>query len=600
MAAVVAAVPILVLHSGLHKNDVLEAFFAVLVFAGAARWLALGCVASLVEASIALLLSVGTKVNGFIFVVAAAPLFLAGLYRHRASVSAPRFLSFALASFTASMFTGSACYVANLVATHRFVERPDMTGGAGYGDWSNLWQYTAMVILHPFEAREAVVWNPFDRRYFWWPTNDVWMSHFGLVATLLALAAVPCAVRYRARAPSSSLERIAASLAALAAYALTLPSHMHPRGFIAMYGRNVVFVAPFVVAWTVSPLILEIDERGRRWRRGIELAVGAACGVGFVRSADTFGVHDAYAPIAWVEHLLHHPEDRIPFVRRNRAASVFDRNVGPDVSVAMDVGYDTWIYPAYGEHWTRDVRFLAPGGGGHVSVPDDVDWVLVDRSWNYFFGNPDFVDMSRIDLLGKGMPTAEDLAVYRQLEADPRFSLVYEDRPQLQAIFHRNGERLGRRGHFDEEARPEDLREALRSGRRQAGAGGHEEGPALGAEVVREDHALAEARCRHALVLTLAELAHDGQSQLSWVERNRPTLHSGSLEADRRLVRREPRRQRDVLGQAGPLDRASRHVGELAKDVVDRRVARARLTQQCFPIHICDGRSAMIETRSST
>jgi hypothetical protein len=129
----------------------------------------------------------------------------------------------------------------------------------------------------------------------------------------------------------------------------------------------------------------------------------------------------------------------VPFVRRNRAASVFDRNVGPEARVAMDVGYDTWIYPAYGQHWTRDVRFLSPASGGGVSIPDDVDWVLVDRSWNYFFGNPDFVDMSRIDLLGKGMPTAEDLAAYHQLKGDPRFSLVYEDRPQLQAIFHRIG-----------------------------------------------------------------------------------------------------------------------------------------------------------------
>jgi hypothetical protein len=63
--------------------------------------------------------------------------------------------------------------------------------------------------------------------------------------------------------------------------------------------------------------------------------------------------------------------------------------------------------------------------------------VLVDRSWNVFFGHPKFTDMGEARYLGLGHPTDDDLKVYRQLRADPRFALVYDDRSQNQAIFRR-------------------------------------------------------------------------------------------------------------------------------------------------------------------
>ena len=81
--------------------------------------------------------------------------------------------------------------------------------------------------------------------------------------------------------------------------------------------------------------------------------------------------------------VFHNPEDRRPFVRRDRAATAFDAVAGPDEVCAFDVSYDTWVYPAYGRGWTRKVEFLKPAAGD-VVIPDDVRWVLVDRSWNIF------------------------------------------------------------------------------------------------------------------------------------------------------------------------------------------------------------------------
>jgi hypothetical protein len=442
VTSVIAAIPIMILHSGIHKNDLLESFFALVVFTAAARWLVYGSAASLTEATIALLLSIGTKINGFLFLAAATPLLCAGALRHRSVATARRCMAFVAAALAASLLCGSASYVENLIALHKLVLPPQMTGGTGYGDWSNIWEFTTMVLLHPFSRSQAIVWNPFAHAYFWWATNDVWMSHFGAVVSLLAVAITPCAIRYRRR--GALFERTASSLSALGAYVLTLPIHMHPRGFFAIYGRYIVFMAPFVVAWTVSPMMIELGERAGR-RRYTDLVVCVACAVSFARSAIEFGIDDSYEPFEWVEYLVQHPEDRVPFARRNRAASIFDRVAKPDARCAMDVSYDTWIYPAYGEHWTRDVQFLRPTAG-RVSIPDDVDWVLIDRSWNYFFGNPGFVDMSRADLLGKGEPTREDLKVYRQLRADDRFELVYQDRPQVQAIFRRKSASEPERG----------------------------------------------------------------------------------------------------------------------------------------------------------
>ncbi len=72
VAALTAAAPIVILHNGLHKNDLLTAVFILAALVWSARFFAVGCTASAALASIALLLGVGTKLSGLLVAVPVA------------------------------------------------------------------------------------------------------------------------------------------------------------------------------------------------------------------------------------------------------------------------------------------------------------------------------------------------------------------------------------------------------------------------------------------------------------------------------------------------------------------------------------------------
>jgi hypothetical protein len=433
VVALTLGVPIAVLHSGLHKNDLLTAVFVLAALVWSARFYATGCTASAVLTCVAVLLGIGTKLSGFLVAVPIGFVFASAAWRSRATLSRLVVVEFVGATLVAALLLGAWPYVANLATIHKLALPPQQPGGGQYGDWSNLWQYTVMVVIHPFGPANFV-WNPFRGGMWWWVSNDVWMSHFGAVFSVLCVALVPCVVFFRKR--GNRIERNSASLAALATYLLVLPLHTEPIGFFSSYARYVIFIVPVVVGWTVSPLLALTERLSRKLRGAALVAVSLFTAAYTVTSFFAFGIHDAYAPIEYVGFAMDHPESHVPFIRENRAASAFDSFAGPNETVAFDLGFDTWVYPAYGAAFTRKVEFLKPTSG-EVAIPDDAGWVIVDRTWNIFFGNPDFVDMSRANLIGQGKATDEDLKVYRQLRKDPRFDLVYADRPQNQALFHR-------------------------------------------------------------------------------------------------------------------------------------------------------------------
>jgi hypothetical protein len=432
VAVLVASAPIAVLHTGLHKNDLLTSFLVVAACSWGGRWLATGCVSSAVLSIVALLLAVGTKLNGFFAVAAVAPLLVLGAVRHRAAAGWPRMLGVGAGAVAASFVLGSVSYAVNLVRIHRLALPPQTGNPGAYGDWSNVWQFTEMVIASPFRGHTDYVWNPFAGAAWIWLRNDIWMSDFGAVFSVLAVLLVPCVLRYR-RAPGG--ERSAASLAALAAYLLTLPIHGLPRGIFNEFVRYEIFVLPFVAAWTVSPILLELERTLGKRRDYIDGALSLGAAAWACVSFYDFGLHDKYAPLEYLQFTLAHPGYRAPAIE-SRAEVVFDRKVGPTEVCALDVAFDTWVYPAYGAHWTRDVRFL-PKVKGPVPIDDDVRWVIVDRSWNIEFGHPEFVDMGKWSYMNGGAPTGADLKVFRQLSSDPRFELVYDDRKANQAIFER-------------------------------------------------------------------------------------------------------------------------------------------------------------------
>jgi hypothetical protein len=437
-AAAAATAPLVVLHSGLHKNDLLLSAFAVGAFVWAGRWSARGCRVSLLLATVALILAAGTKASAAFVVLPTLVLVVRGAVRHARGWTWRQAGAFAIGAAAASMLLGGAVYASNLAVRHRLIAAAAYQ--AGYGDWSSIWMFSTMLVMAPFSTAPNAVWNPFRGEFWWWPANDIWMSHFGALFSVLVVALAPCAWRYgrQGRGGAAVDERAGASLVALAAYIATLPIQGRPFGFFAGEGRYVFFVVPFVFAWTLCPLTIEILGRAGRARAALEVIAGLAIAALGARSVAEFGVHDAYAPFEWIVDVVQHPEDRRPFVRRDRAASAFDILAGANDVCAIDVGYDTWVYPAYGRDLTRKVEFLKPAPGGDVVVPDDAQWVLVDRSWNVFFGHPKFVDMGKAaQYLGRGSPSGDDLRVYRQLRSDPRFELVYDKRDYNQAVFRR-------------------------------------------------------------------------------------------------------------------------------------------------------------------
>jgi hypothetical protein len=464
-AALTASVPLVILHSGLHKNDLLFAFFAVCACSAAGRWYARGCVASLAACTVATELAIGTKLNGAFLVVGVAVAVTLGACRARAWMRPRPVLAYLGSAMALALLLGAWTYLANLAVFHSPALPPEMAGdGRHYGDWSNLWRFTYLLLAVPFSSSPDSVWNPWAHALWWWPTNDVWASHYGRPFTVLAVLLVPCVLltRLAHRIPRLAVfaaagqeasvfvrqlrvERTVTSLIVLVTYALTVPVHFVPVGIFSGVDRYVLYVIPIVLAWTVPPLTLALEHGLRRPRERLGadtvLALGSA-----VLAAQTiwdFGVNDNYAPRSYVSYEVQHPEDRRPFVRRSRAASVFDRLAPPDATCAIDVGFDTWVYPAYGARWTRKVIYLSrTPADAPVPIADDVDWVIVDRSYNTFFGHPAFTDTGKaFQYLGHGAPTAADRKVVVQLAADPRFDLVYADPSQNQALFRRKGAR---------------------------------------------------------------------------------------------------------------------------------------------------------------
>jgi hypothetical protein len=438
VSALVATAPVIVLHSGLHKNDLLFSVLAMGAFAWAARWYSTGCTASALLAVLALLLGLGTKLSAALVLPPVGALLAAGAIRHPTVARRSRVALVCAGASVLSFLLGSGIYIDNVRHVHKLFLSPPQP--RGYGAWSNIWEFTSMLAISPFARRGAAAWNVFHHEYWWWPRNDVWVSDWGAIVSLLAFALIPCIWRYRTQGLRA--ERAATCVAAAFTYIFTLPIHVVPPGLYNSFVRYTLFVVPLVAAWTVSPLLLELERHAAKWApsrfASILLRVAPACGVAAfgVRTLDKFGLQDAYAPLVFVAHVLDHPDDRIPFVRRNRAAYVVDLLAADTDTCAFDVGFDTWVYPAYGSAWTRDVEFQQPTTSD-VVIPEQANWVAVDRSWHVFFGHPGFVDMGKWYLLGRGKPTDEDVKVYRQLLRDPRFELVYDDREQNQAVFHR-------------------------------------------------------------------------------------------------------------------------------------------------------------------
>ncbi len=344
-----------------------------------------------------------------------------------------------------TLATGGIVFVTNLFATgHVMPADPEVT--PVYDGFENLWQFPVLAFLRPLSLAPDDIWVPWLHAHRHWARHDLFFSDWGLPASLCLLALPFGVARYArsaARPPlgeATTAERVLASLSFVIAFLLFLPLRMEKIGVLATSGLcRYTFFLPVVIAlWTAVPAMAELRTRSGGAR---SLAVGVLFGAAALFAHDAFeeAKLDLYEPLDYVLDIARRPEDRR--ARRSgqnfRAGVVVDRAAGPSDTIAFDGGFDGWSYYCFGATLQRHVTYLHPERGLPVEIPDDAKWVVVDRLVTIDFGHPTFVATGDWSYLGQGKPSAEDVAVFTQMQRDPRFRLVYSYEAKNQAVFAR-------------------------------------------------------------------------------------------------------------------------------------------------------------------
>jgi hypothetical protein len=435
----VAASPILILESGAHKNDLLVAWFSVCALLWGSRWVVRGGRVPMFLMILALGCGLGTKATIVATAAGLAPFVLLRTVRElrRRSLTVRDLLATAITGILAFVLGGGVTFLLNL---YRLPNAADV-GHAGatvaslsqiaWGDWNNLWQVPYLLLTIPFSANPDGVWVPWSGQYWFWPHYEIYFSHYGRLFSFLVLA-LPFVLRRYGRGADrpTRMEWKVAGCAAVTAIVLMLPTVLRPLGFFGAFARLFVFIVPVVVCLTIPPLIQALS------RRMSHVALAALAAV-FLLEAGVCAVHDRFAPLDYALWASENPGTRFIYFDPNRAGSVVDRLAGPHDKIAIDAAFDTWIYPAYGARRTRAVILLPPDATPDT-IPPDIRWVIVDRSWNALWNHPKLKDLSKMgQYIGRGTPAPEDIRLFQALRQDSRFQLVFRRRITNQAVFRR-------------------------------------------------------------------------------------------------------------------------------------------------------------------
>jgi len=440
----VAMAPVLLLHSGADKNDLLTCFFAVIALLAGARWYARGGAMPWLLLIVSLAVGAGTKPHQAAILIGLAPFLIARivtLLRER-RIGAKAIAFTVAVSVIAFVLGGCIAYAFN-VLHNRGAPIPMQVGSMGvgkatpveYGDWANLWRFPFLLLEAPF-ASPTSVYLPWIGQWWFWPRYEIYFSNFGALFTILTLAIPLCVIRYRNAAdPIIRRERLVYCTAAAIAFFLILPIKFRPLGFFGGFPRYVAFIVPAVVAWTLAPLFRELASRQRPRAAAL---VMAALAVAFVIQAVEIGINDAFTPIDYALYCWRNP-DAWPLtgMSARRACLVVDRVAGPDDVVAVDGSFDTWIYPAMGRQQSRPIEFVRHAGN-RLMIPGNAKWLMVDQTWHVLWGN--VPDLGHLNQAWQGTPTPEERATIDALLHDPaHWDLVYYYPRMNQAVFHRRG-----------------------------------------------------------------------------------------------------------------------------------------------------------------
>jgi hypothetical protein len=432
--ALVAATPMALLHGGAHKNDALFAFFA----AAAVHWLApfafRGRLADGLYGVTALALALGTKPHGALLGGLAAPLLALGLWRLRSARGRLLVLGHGV---VAALLLGGCVIVENVVRggelglSMRTLQTP---AGSMYGDWANVWRFPVTILAAPFTSSGNSLWVPWSPDRYWWGEFDLFFGDYGALFTICVLL-LPVLAWKAGGACTDKKERVVALGVLLVLVMAMLPVRARPYGMFMQQARYFLAIVPFVYAWAVSAA-LELARPNEK--AGVVLLVLA--GGWFVWNAQRIARKDGNQPLDLVLEAAVAPEPlREPPVQlyHRRVGYLVDRVAGPRDVVAVDLGYDTWLYPMFGADFRRPLRLLSSGS----AIPPEAAWVAIDRGHQeIFFVHPKFEDLSRPMLAkywGRGKLDPSNLELYERMKTNPDFDLVYDDRSRNQALFRR-------------------------------------------------------------------------------------------------------------------------------------------------------------------
>lgn len=422
-----ACIPVLLLHSGADKNDVMTAFFMLSALCWAGRWFSENDADALVLCGVAVIAAVGTKPQGLMLGAALLPFVL---WRIR-TMSLATLARVVAISLLAALLLGGAFYAARAMqeSAHGAAERRAFVA---YDDWPNLWQAPWVLLAAPFTTHFQKLDVPWSPQPWYWARYEIYFSHLGIPFALCTLLLPWTVLRFRRDAPERAPERHAMAVAALATVLLMLPVRdvPMPHGvYTIALPRYVMFVCPVVFALAAAPAMARLANTSRRYA-AIALA---ALAVWFVIQAADSAVNDRFAPIEYVLAVREHPGTRLIAFDPGRAASIADRVAGPRDPIYFDAGYSAWIHPAFGRDLQRPVHFL-----GAPVVPAEAKWVVVERSFRIIWQHERFRDLSQSETyLTRGTPTERDRSIVRQLRHDPRWRTVYYNRRYNQAVFQR-------------------------------------------------------------------------------------------------------------------------------------------------------------------
>jgi hypothetical protein len=416
-----ACMPVLLLHSGGDKNDIMTAFFMLSALVWAGRWFTERDVDALVLCAIAIIAAIGTKPQGLMLAAALLP-FVLWRIRVLKLATMARVLAICL---VAAILLGGAFYIVR--AMHE--NGDERRAFVAYNDWANLWQAPWVLLAAPFTPHIDELYVPWARTPWYWGRYEIYFSHLGAAFAICTLLLPWTIARFRRDAPERAAERHAMAIAAFVTLLLMLPVRdvPMPRGvYTIALPRYVMFLGPVVFALSAAPAISSLSQRYAK----IALATLAAW---FVIQAVDCALNDRFVPIEYVAALREHPGSRVIAFDLTRAASIADRVVPPHEPIWFDAGYAAWIHPAFGRDLQRPVHFI-----GAPIVPADAKWVVVDRSFRIIWQHEQFRELSQAaTYLSRGTPTERDTSIVRQLLHDSHWRTVYYNRPRNQAVFQR-------------------------------------------------------------------------------------------------------------------------------------------------------------------